>query len=124
MGGGEVMVPNFLCMGQFLKIYINCHGQQSINNEKVQEGEIVGTINTNEPKVINGLGMPINTNPSYVENMMLSDQVFHRGILYINFHVKMPSSNDFSEQSLVDLQKILPTTSTYIPSPSDSIVEG
>ncbi|CAD1808494.1 Chaperone protein DnaJ [Candida parapsilosis] len=138
--GGEVMVPNFLRMGQFLKIYINCHGQQSINNEKVQEGEIVGTINTNEPKVINGLGMPINTNasynngrivqpndrqdPSYVENMMLSDQVFHRGNLYINFHVKMPSSNDFSEQSLVDLQKILPTTSTYIPSPSDSIVEG
>ncbi|KAG5420321.1 hypothetical protein I9W82_002202 [Candida metapsilosis] len=138
--GGEVMIPNFLRMGQFLKIYINCHGHQSINSEKIQEGEIVGTINTNEPKVIHGLGMPINTellvnngkivqpndrqDPSYVENMMLTNENYRRGNLYINFHVQLPSSDEISEEGLVDLQKILPNRSTYIPSPSDSVVEG
>lgn len=138
--GGEVMVPNFLRMGQFLKIYINCHGHQSINSEKIQEGEIVGTIKTNEPKVIHGLGMPINTellsnngkivqpndkqDPNFVQNMMLSDESFRRGNLYINFHIQLPSADEFSEQSFIDLQKILPNRSTYIPSPSDSVVEG
>ncbi|KAI5969895.1 hypothetical protein CANMA_001037 [Candida margitis] len=138
--GGEIMVPNFLRMGQFLKIYINCHGHQSINSEKVQEGEVVGTINTNEPKLIHGLGMPINTDilynegkivqpndkqdPNYVQNMMTATNSYNRGNLYINFHVQLPSPDEFSETDLADLQKILPDRSTYIPSPSDSVVEG
>ncbi|EGW33873.1 uncharacterized protein SPAPADRAFT_59248 [Spathaspora passalidarum NRRL Y-27907] len=120
--GGEIQIPNFIKQGQLLKVYINVHGIESVNNnDSIQQGEIVGVINSDEPKILKGLGMPINEmvkggeiieNLNEVEEMkeVLFDlRRYNRGNLYINFHVKLPNIGDFSQMDLLQLQSILPS---------------
>lgn len=136
--GGEILIPNFLRVGQFLKIYINSHGNSSINNEKVQQGEVLGTINLGEPKLVKNLGMPINTDIIANNGILIQTSTneeneekqrtdkfrqFNRGNLYINFHVQLPSIEEFSQQALINLENALPSNSSYIASPTEKIIE-
>ncbi|KAG7660959.1 uncharacterized protein J8A68_005479 [[Candida] subhashii] len=128
--GGQITIPNFLKQGQSLRIYINVHGNRSINNSNnplIQEGEIVGTINSGEPKIVKGLGIPINEitkGGELIQNLEdvdgLRDVLFdlsryNRGNLYINFHVRLPSISDFSEPDLLKLGEILHHNTTSNP---------
>ncbi|KAI3402282.2 hypothetical protein KGF56_004852 [Candida oxycetoniae] len=134
--GGEIMIADYLRVGQFLKIYINSHGHGSLNGEKIQQGEVLGTINSGEPKVVKGLGMPINNeilnnggiiiqSKSTNEASSLSFSNFKRGNLYINFHVQLPSINEFSKQELINLQNVLPNkSSSYIPKTTERVIES
>ncbi|RCK63317.1 Mitochondrial protein import protein MAS5 [Candida viswanathii] len=116
--GGEIYIPDYLKPGHVLKIYINVHGCRSINSERVQQAEVVGTIRPDEPKIVKGFGVPVNTlirngiivqtpldSDSQVEQMLDLGQ-YRRGNLYINFQVKMPSVEDFLESDLIQLNRI------------------
>ncbi|KAK6453756.1 uncharacterized protein RJT20DRAFT_131179 [Scheffersomyces xylosifermentans] len=124
--GGEIYIPNFLKDNRTLKVLINVHGNKTINgsiSKSIQEGEVVGTINPGEPKIVMGLGMPINnliSNGVYVQNSgeIMNDAAYknyRRGNLFINFRIKLPSISDFAggEADLATLQRILPATSSH-----------
>ncbi|CAX40342.1 DnaJ family protein chaperone, putative [Candida dubliniensis CD36] len=116
--GGEIVIPDFLKQGQSLKIYINVHGYKSLNNEKVHAGEVVGSIRSGEPKLVKGLGVPINNrirNGIIVQNPLQGNTAkqsmfdlskYPRGNLFINFHVKLPRIENFSENDLMQLNHI------------------
>ncbi|KGU01825.1 hypothetical protein MEY_06186 [Candida albicans 19F] len=116
--GGEITIPDFLKEDQSLKIYINVHGYKSLNNEKVHAGEVVGTIRSGEPKQVKGLGVPKNNRirngiivqDSLQQNVskqtMFDLNKYSRGNLFINFHVKLPRIENFSENDLVQLNHI------------------
>ena len=116
--GGEIYIPDYLKPGQSLRVYVNVHGYRSINTEKVQHAEVVGTIRPDEPKIVRGFGVPINTlirngiivqtpqdSDSQIEQMLDINR-YRRGNLYINFHVKMPSIEDFLENDLIQMNTI------------------
>ncbi|KAK6203058.1 uncharacterized protein RJT21DRAFT_129970 [Scheffersomyces amazonensis] len=126
--GGEIFIPNFLEPNQTLRVFINVHGYKDINNSihsSLKYGEVVGTINSGDPKIVKGLGMPINhfiNRNSYVQNPMEDDVVrkkkldidtYRKGNLFINFKVTLPSINEFvnGEQDLAALNNILPMSS-------------
>ncbi|KAF6066537.1 DnaJ domain family protein [Candida albicans] len=81
--GGEITIPDFLKEGQSLKIYINVHGYKSLNNEKVHAGEV-----------------------NVSKQTMFDLNKYSRGNLFINFHVKLPRIENFSENDLVQLNHI------------------
>jgi DnaJ family protein A protein 2 len=133
--GGEIYIDNFLREKQSLKLHINVHGNLALNSEVVQLGEILGTINPGEPKIVRGFGMPINEavlGGEYTQNLDEVDDLldvcfdlnrYQRGNLFINFNIKLPSLNEMSEQGLFQLQSILPDTIT-VPPKNHNILEG
>ncbi|EMG48114.1 YDJ1 Mitochondrial protein import protein MAS5 [Candida maltosa Xu316] len=134
--GGEVYVENFLKQGQVLKIYINVHGYASLNDPNVQIGEVVGTIKPGEPKIVQGLGMPINTQirnamliqtPQDLElsrNSTFDLESYEHGNLYINFHVHLPSIEHFSESDLTQMHDVFSRTIGPQYVPPGNIVES
>lgn len=122
--GGEIVIPHFLRKNNHVRILVNVHGLPSINQQfknPIGEGEIVGTINPGIPKIVKGLGMPIN-NVSHVHYQSLEDSEgernalldlnrYKKGNLFIKFNIKMPSLHDFvrGEADLIELQRLLPT---------------
>jgi DnaJ family protein A protein 2 len=133
--GGEIYIDNFLREKQSLKLHINVHGNPALNSEAVQLGEILGTINPGEPKIVKGFGMPINEavqGGEYIQNLDEVDDLldvcydlkrYQKGNLFINFKVKLPSLNEMSEQGLFQLQSILPDTIT-VPPTNHNILDG
>lgn len=129
--GGTVNVDNFI---QPLKLFVNVHGRTGINdviNEQVKDGEIVGTINSGTPKLVTGLGMPINDvidgtyyqNPDEVEEFSLAVfdlSHYQRGNLFIKFDVRLPETNLFSIDDLKMLLNILPSE-TLNEAPDDNV---
>lgn len=126
--GGEITIPNFLRPSNTLKIYVNVHGHQDLNdasNNNIQYGEVVGTIQPDQPKIVKGLGMPINeivVGGEVVQDLAEVDQVkevgfdlkrYKRGNLFINFKVRLPDLEDFKngKQDLLALLHILPSAS-------------
>lgn len=117
--GGSFNVHDYLRPGQMLKVYVNVHGQESVNNlinSKINQGQITGTITPGEPKIVKGLGMPINdsiTNGIVPQETLGEDPFkllrYPRGDLIVNFTVTIPSLEDFAnrEEDLKTLSKIL-----------------
>lgn len=116
--GGEICIPDYLKPGHTLKVYVNVHGYNSINSDKVQQAQVVGTIRPDEPKIVKGFGMPINNlirngiivqtlqdSGSQIERILDLNR-YRRGNLYINFQVKMPSIEDFLENDLMQMKNI------------------
>ncbi|ODV80302.1 DnaJ-domain-containing protein [Suhomyces tanzawaensis NRRL Y-17324] len=125
--GGEVLINNFVKPDQSLRVFINVHGHQAVNESidgNIQYGEITGTINSDQPKLVKGFGMPINemvNGGEYFENLNEVDEYreiafdlkrYKRGNLFINFKVKLPTIADFAngESDLQQLLNILPST--------------
>lgn len=117
--GGSIMVHDFLRKGHDLQIFINAHGNNSLNaseDPSIQEGEIVGTINQGSVKIVKGLGMPINKhikNGTYLQGAddgtIGNHHLYKRGDLFIRFNVQIPELSDFmSEENLVLLSRVLP----------------
>lgn len=118
--GGSIKLTNFI---QPFELFINVHGFTSINdgiNEHVKDGEIVGTINSGTPKLVTGLGMPINDvlDGTYFQNCDEVEEFSHaifdlnqyqRGNLFIKFDVRLPEKSSFSLADLQMLQNILPS---------------
>lgn len=107
--GGHFIVENFLKQDQSLKVYVNVHGYQALNDSDdphLNKGQVVGLIRPGEPKLIKGLGMPINNLLSHGEIYQSSDNQtsmgdlcfdlkrYHRGNLFINFQIRMPTMDD------------------------------
>mmetsp|Transcript_4366 Transcript_4366/g.4350 ORF Transcript_4366/g.4350 Transcript_4366/m.4350 type:complete len:599 (+) Transcript_4366:190-1986(+) len=123
--GGSIILDDFLKQGQDLKININVHGNEDLNQsigDNIQEGEIVGTINSGTPKIVKNSGMPINnlnTNGVFYQTSedinetcdMFDLKNYARGDLFIRFNVIMPSVSDFKDdKSFYTLANILPNT--------------
>ncbi|EGV66343.1 hypothetical protein PSN45_003049 [Yamadazyma tenuis] len=119
--GGFIIIHDYLSKGNDLRIFINVHGNQQINNninEAIQQGEIIGTINPNIPRIVKGLGMPIN-NETIDGKFFQTDvsktssiDMFHRGDLFIKFNIKIPQIESFSPEHLLALANILPSGSS------------
>ncbi|KAG7194355.1 uncharacterized protein KQ657_004567 [Scheffersomyces spartinae] len=130
--GGEIILPNFLREDNHVRILVNAHGISSINlpmEKSISEGEIVGTINPGVPKIVRGLGMPINNaegvhyqkleDSESTKNEILDLSRYKKGNLFIKFNIKLPSLSDFArgEADLIELERILPiTTPNTVPS--------
>lgn len=115
--GGSVTIKDFVKPGEDLKILINAHGDEKLNDSvdpSIKQGEIVGTINQATPKIVKNLGMPINGSIEdgiYYQNSNMS-KTFTRGNLFIRFNVQIPKLEDFaSEEDIATLFKILPSKS-------------
>lgn len=123
--GGPIILNDFLKKDQDLKININVHGNEDLNKgagDNIQEGEIVGTINSGIPKIVKNLGMPINdldikgifyqSTEAIDETCDMFDlKEYGKGDLFIRFNVIMPTVSDFKDdKSLFTLANILPTT--------------
>ncbi|KAF3988922.1 hypothetical protein FT663_01514 [Candidozyma haemuli var. vulneris] len=115
--GGSVMVHDFINTGEDLKILVNVHGNDSMNDSldsEIKHGEVVGSINSNAPKIVKGMGMPINSSirqGRYFQNDNLetNHSSIKRGDLFIRFNVQIPSLDQFSSiQDIAMLSKILP----------------
>ncbi|QWU87224.1 hypothetical protein CA3LBN_001489 [Candidozyma haemuli] len=115
--GGTVLVHDFINPGEELKIFINVHGNDAMNdsvNAAIKCGEVVGSINSNTPKIVKGMGMPINLsirNGKYYQKSDLETDSsdFTRGDLYIRFNVQIPSIDQFASiEDIAQLSKILP----------------
>lgn len=120
--GGVIIIPNYLKEGEDLSVSVNVHGHKNINDSlhlAVHQGEIVGTIDSRNPKMVKGLGMPINPlmkNGIHYQTCkdlsMRDSSSLIRGDLIITFHVKLPSISDLgSEKRLAALLKLLPGAS-------------
>lgn len=124
--GGEITIPHFLKDQNTLKIYVNVHGHRDLNdadNTNIQFGEVVGTIQPDKPKIVKGVGMPINEMVIGGEVVQVLDEVdevkevsfdlnrYKRGNLFINFKVRLPNLEDFKngKQDLLALLHILPS---------------
>lgn len=138
--GGTVNIVSFL---RPLKLFVNVHGHPTINppansaqtasiTQKVQAGEVVGTITPGTPKVVCGLGMPINcssggTNVQQGDveeglSLALFDlSRFERGNLFIKFNVQVPEAAQFTPEALQTLQHILPSETPH-EAPEDASV--
>lgn len=119
--GGRITIKDFLKKGNDLNVYINVHGNQQLNddiNDNIKEGEIIGTINPGTPKIVKGLGMPINndhTNGVFYDPVPVHDILkYKRGDLFIKFNVILPSPADFTNgvQDLQSLSAILPASTS------------
>ncbi|KAF8002059.1 hypothetical protein HF325_003024 [Metschnikowia pulcherrima] len=117
--GGRVVIPDFPRTGEDVVLYINVHGKKRLNDlthPLINTGEVVGTINQGVPKLVKGLGMPINESISDGNffqnagaNTVKDIGSYKRGDLYIKFNVQLPQIKDFAgEDDLELLQKILP----------------
>lgn len=115
--GGSYIIEDFMKKDNNLKVYINVHGQEPLNNAadgKIQRGEIVGTINPGSPKMVRGLGMPIKTWSNVFFPNKVSNQdgfvgdTYRRGNLFIKFNIVLPPLSAFSEASLSALYGDLP----------------
>lgn len=133
--GGSIILNDFLKKGQDLKININVHGNEDLNRsagDNIQEGEIVGTINSGIPKIVKNSGMPINdlnmkgvfyqSTEDINETCDMFDlKKYARGDLFIRFNVIIPSVSDFKDdKSFFTLANILPST---IPQVSKTVPE-
>ncbi|OBA19917.1 DnaJ-domain-containing protein [Metschnikowia bicuspidata var. bicuspidata NRRL YB-4993] len=117
--GGRLVILDFPRMGEDVILYVNVHGKKRLNDSihpLVNSGEVIGTINLGIPKLVKGLGMPINetikngkfyqSNGSKFKRDVAS---YKRGDLYIKFNVQLPEIKDFAgEDDLEVLQNILP----------------
>lgn len=115
--GGTIVMKDFLQPGRALKINIRTHESSSAADS---DAEIVGTINPGTPKIVKGLGMPINDSildgvfyqdPS--ETLELADVLFDikrlkRGNLFIKFNVQLPDVSTMTSESLAALHQALP----------------
>lgn len=115
--GGSFTIHDFL--GDDLKILVNTHGKQSLNDavdSSIQKGEIIGTVSLGDPKTVKDLGMPINdllANGEYEQNETAGAvPTMARGNLYIRFNVKIPSVEEFATEDLIKLAALLPGRST------------
>lgn len=123
--GGSIILNDFLKRGQNLKININVHGNQDLNSamdKNIQYGEVVGTINSETPKIVKGCGMPIygldSDGVHYQSSSDIEDvsvlfdiEKYMRGNLFVRFNIKLPSISDFKNKSdLRTLLDILPST--------------
>ncbi|CUM67455.1 uncharacterized protein PRCAT00005151001 [Priceomyces carsonii] len=135
--GGKIVLKDFLKEGQDLEIFVNVHGNKQLNesiDNSIQQGEVVGTISSGEPKIVKNLGMPINYSDGvFYENLDEISNMDHRtfdlsnykkGNLFIKFNVRLPKISDFSHgvTDLLALQSILP--SSKAPSPSKNCIKG
>lgn len=108
--GGSIVVKDYLKVGQDLQIFVNVHGDTTLNgilSGPVQQGEIVGMINSGTPKLVKGMGMPINRRSGNgVEHKELP-----RGDLFIKFNVQLPSINEFRNgvEDLEMVARVLPS---------------
>lgn len=115
--GGSVVISDFPGTGEDLIVYINAQGHATFNDSRhkqINEGEIVGAIDLNSPKIVKGLGMPKN---DYIKNRIyyqnegefppMDSTQYSRGDLYIRFNVKIPQLSA-SLEDLQLLQRILP----------------
>ncbi|GEQ69166.1 hypothetical protein JCM33374_g2837 [Metschnikowia sp. JCM 33374] len=121
--GGKLIISDFPRTGEDVILYINVHGRKRLNDSVhplINTGEVIGTINSGVPKIVKGLGMPINdsikngkfyqTTASHMDEDITS---YKRGDLYIKFNVQLPEITDFAgEDDLQLLQRILPDKST------------
>lgn len=115
--GGSVVVRDFLREGHDLRILINSHGHSALNAEldpSINDGEVVGAINSGSPKIIKHLGMPINN--EIADGVVFQTAVvpvgdllkYKRGDLFIRFNVQIPALDQFSLQDLELLGRTLP----------------
>lgn len=117
--GGRIIIPNFIKDGEDLAVYINVHGDQKLNNslhESIQKGEIVGIIDSNKPKLVKGLGMPIN--PLMKDGVhyqvgkdvsMREGSLLARGNLLVKFTIRLPTLAEFkSPEAFAELLRLLP----------------
>lgn len=118
--GGCITIKDFLKKDNNLNVYINVHGNQRLNdniNNTIKDGEIIGTINPGTPKIVKGLGMPINndhTDGVYYDPITIHDfKEYKRGDLFIKFNVVLPSASDFTNgiKDLESLSLLLPPAS-------------
>lgn len=124
--GGEIVLRDFYKKGQDLKINVNVHGYKNVNdkiNSNINKACVVGTINTGEPKIVRGFGMPINNyNGTYYQTIDSADAEastifdlsrYKKGNLFIKFNVQLPLLADFAgEKAFESLLDILPSTSS------------
>lgn len=117
--GGSVVVHDFINPGDDLKILVNVHGDDTLNDEvdtDIKKGEVVGCINLKEPKIVKGMGMPINSSIKqgtyFQDGSMNTDHATtKRGDLYIRFNVQIPSLDQFASlEDIATLSKILPAS--------------
>lgn len=114
--GGYITLKDFLRQGEDLRIFINVHGKPELNDENVQCGEILGTINPGTPKIVSGFGMPINDNAidgiyyQTAESKIQTIDNYKRGDLFIKLNVQLPNIEDFKNgfEDLTMLTQILP----------------
>lgn len=116
--GGRIVINDFVRTGEDVVVSINTHGNVRLNdsiNASINQGEVVGTINLDEPKLIKGLGMPVNNliqNGTYFQasaKTMEDSSQFRRGDLYIRFKVELPTIDQFANESdLISLLNVLP----------------
>ena len=115
--GGSILVHDFLRLGNDLRIYVNSHGDSTLNDMEdpsIKQGQIVGSINSGSPKIVKGLGMPINNkirNGVIYQNGTAAKfdlPRYKRGDLFIKFNVQIPLVGQFSTSDLEMLGRILP----------------
>lgn len=119
--GGSITIKDFLKRDNDLRVFINVHGDDTLNGKKhqsIQSGEIIGTINPGSPKIVKGSGAPINhhgKNGVFYQTedspRLLDASIYDRGDLFIKFNVQLPSITDFTNgmADLNVLEKILPS---------------
>lgn len=123
--GGTVWLHDFVKKGQDLRIFVNAHGNASLNaglDSSVAHGDVVGTINSGVPKIVKGFGMPINesiidgiyyqdpSDPLEFSDVVFDMKRYKKGNLFVKFNVQLPSLDDFRNGAadLLHLQQILP----------------
>lgn len=117
--GGRIIVPDFLKVGDDLAIFINVHGNQNLNDslhKSIGEGEVVGIIDSRKPKMVKGLGMPINPvmengvhYQSCKDQSMKEVSSLEKGNLWVKFTIRMPTLADFkNNEAFLELMKLLP----------------
>lgn len=122
--GGTVLIHDFINTGEDLKVYVNVHGNNDMNDSvdaAIKRGEVLGSINQNTPKIIKGMGMPINQTirrGRYFQSDALEtdSSEIKRGDLYIRFNVQIPTFDQFASiEDIAQLAKILPGTPAEQP---------
>ena len=115
--GGSFIIEDFMKKDNNLKVFINVHGQEPLNNfvdQNIQKGEVVGTIDPGRPKMVKGLGMPIKrwSNAFFPSKVSNDDgyvgDTYKRGNLFIKFNIVLPPIAAFNEASLNALYRDLP----------------
>lgn len=121
MTGGRIIISNYLKEGEDLAVFLNVHGEKPLNDSLhpcIDKGEIVGPIDSKSPKVVKGLGMPINPsmkNGLHVQTCkhftMKDNSSLLRGDLCITFKVLTPSLKDFADPAtFAKIISLLPGT--------------
>lgn len=137
--GGSVELHDFIQHGESVRIFVNVHGNTVLNesmHSSIKQGEVIGTINLDEPKIVRGFGMPINEmvqDGEYVESLNTIDNArevafdlkrYKFGNLFINFKVRLPSIESFTEGDLVALNGLLPPATKTTTEPMKEATLG